>query len=158
MVSIWKLPPKIKVYEALGAIADGRVVINGNTARVGSSTGNKEYAVTFNLKNNQIMANDNGSYWQGYLGYPAIAVLMLKNKILYNIKVSGELKDISWKKLNKQYKNNWDKTIAHIHQDLQAKGISIAEVEREVQNIMEQLSQETYYYFGKKIRPPKDEK
>jgi hypothetical protein len=34
----WQHPPIIKIYEALGAIADGRVEINGMTAKVYSST------------------------------------------------------------------------------------------------------------------------
>jgi hypothetical protein len=34
----WRHPPLIKIYEALGAIADGRVEVNGMTAKVYSST------------------------------------------------------------------------------------------------------------------------
>ncbi len=30
----WKHPPIIKIYEALGAVADGRVKISGDSAQV----------------------------------------------------------------------------------------------------------------------------
>lgn len=30
----WKIPPKIKIYEALGCIADKRIEINGNDGKV----------------------------------------------------------------------------------------------------------------------------
>ena len=48
----WKLPPRIKIFEALGAISDGRIKINGNTAKVVSSSGNKEYSVEYKPENN----------------------------------------------------------------------------------------------------------
>ena len=33
---------------------------------------------------NTYTLNDNASYWQGYLGYPGIAVLMLQGKLPYD--------------------------------------------------------------------------
>lgn len=42
----WKLPPKIKVYEALGCVVDGRVELVGeHEARVYSSSRGKSYVV-----------------------------------------------------------------------------------------------------------------
>jgi len=70
------MPPKVKIYEALGAVADGRVVVGNDNGEVSSSSGNKKYVVRWDAKNKAIMTNDNGTYWQGYLGYPAIAYLM----------------------------------------------------------------------------------
>ena len=72
----WKNPPKIKVYEALGCIADNRIEVNENEAKVYSSSREKYYTVKYDR--NSIMSNDNGSYWVGYLGYPSIALLMKK--------------------------------------------------------------------------------
>jgi len=104
----WKIPPIIKVYEALGCIADKRIEIEGNKAKVFSSSKQKFYSIEFDGKNS-IMCNDNGSYWQGYLGYPSIAFLMLKGKVDYNSKFVEALKDISWKDLNVKFKNNYEK-------------------------------------------------
>ena len=75
-MSTWKSPPKAKVYEALSAVADGRVTLmGGEKAEVVSSDGTKTYHVEWSPDSNQITSNDNASYWQGYLGYPIIAVL-----------------------------------------------------------------------------------
>ena len=37
----WKHPPIIEVYEALGAVADGRIELTQNEAKIYSSSGNK---------------------------------------------------------------------------------------------------------------------
>lgn len=50
-----------KIYEALGAVFDGRVEIDGNRAKVYSSSGNKYYDVGVDPDKNAIMANDSGS-------------------------------------------------------------------------------------------------
>ncbi|MEK7499359.1 MAG: hypothetical protein AAB649_02015 [Patescibacteria group bacterium] len=57
----WNIPPRIKVYEALGAIADNRIQITGNEAQVVSSSGNKTYEVMYNPQEQAITSNDNGS-------------------------------------------------------------------------------------------------
>ena len=69
----WKIPPLIKAYEALGAIGDGRVRIEGERrATVTSSDGSKTYEVETSADGHEIASNDNASYWQGYVRYPAI--------------------------------------------------------------------------------------
>ena len=46
----WKVPPKAKIYEALTAVADGRVNLKGGeTAEVLSSDGTKTYIVNGRL-------------------------------------------------------------------------------------------------------------
>ena len=45
-----------------------------------SSDGTKKYRVEISADGREISSNDNASYWQGYLGYPAIAVLMARGK------------------------------------------------------------------------------
>ncbi len=64
----WKIPPKIKIYEALGCLADGRLKKVDGKVQVYSSSGQKFYTVTFDEKKKAIMTNDNGSYWIGYWG------------------------------------------------------------------------------------------
>ncbi len=112
----WKLPPRIKIYEALGAIADGRVEVMENTAKVYSSSKKKVYIVEFDPSNNAITANDNGSYYQGYLGYPAIAFLLVKQIISYNKTVLPWLRDIPWKDINTKFKNDFEKTEQYVRE------------------------------------------
>ncbi len=110
----WKHPPIIKIYEALGAMADGRVEVSGNTAKVFSSTGNKFYDVSFDPDKNAIMTNDNGSYWKGYIGYPAIAYLFKIGVLKYEQELGNLLKGIAWKDINQKFKNDFDKTLEFI--------------------------------------------
>ncbi|MDB5179342.1 MAG: hypothetical protein JWN01_1285 [Patescibacteria group bacterium] len=116
----WEHPPIIKVYEALGAIGDGRVALDGNTAKVYSSSGNKYYQVAYDPDSNSITSNDNGSYWVGYLGYPSISFLLLKGIIGYEPAAARLLKGIAWKDINTRFKNDFDKTEAHIRNQLTA--------------------------------------
>jgi hypothetical protein len=92
----WKLPPRIKIYEALGCIADGRMEVEGNMAKVYSSSRGKFYTVTYDPERQAIMANDNGSYWQGYLGYPSIAFLMHVGAIRFDHAYAEALEGVAW--------------------------------------------------------------
>lgn len=110
----WKNPPITKIYEALGAVSDGRVEGDLLEGKIFSSTRNKFYTVTFEPETNSIMCNDNASYWHGYLGYPAIAFLM-KNGILSFEKEYGDiLLGIPWKDINQKFKNNFEKALEFI--------------------------------------------
>ena len=101
--NFWNLPPRIKIYEALGAIADGRVrMLSENEAVIVSSDGTRRYHVR--IKGDAVDSTDNGSVYRGYLGYPAIAVLMLKNRVPFDREVSEMLKGIPWRELNERFK------------------------------------------------------
>lgn len=117
----WKKPPIIKIYEALGAIADERITITetSTSARVYSSSGNKYYEVSYDPENQAIMANDNASYWKGTLGYPAIAFLLTKGVLQYRADIAILLKGIAWKDINQKYRNDFEKTLRHIQNSLE---------------------------------------
>jgi hypothetical protein len=110
----WKEAPTIKIYEALGAVADGRVELHGRTAKVLSSSRNKSYDVTYDPETRSIMANDNGSYWKGYLGYPAIAFLLATNVVPFDARYAEYVKNVAWKDVNQKFKNDFDKTLTYI--------------------------------------------
>ena len=113
----WQKPPLNKVYEALGAlgaIGDGRTKINGNSAIVYSSSGNKYYDVRYSPQTNQISSNDNGSYYQHYLGYPAIAWLLVSGTATYDTNLTEYLAGFAWKDINQKFNNDYSKTSAYI--------------------------------------------
>jgi hypothetical protein len=113
----WHHPPIIKIYEALGSVADGRVELSGedkNKAKVYSSTGNKYYDIAYDPEKKAIMANDNASYWKGYLGYPSIAYLMKVGVLSYDPEMGKLLEGIAWKDINQKFKNDFDKTLGFI--------------------------------------------
>ncbi|MCE4614678.1 MAG: hypothetical protein F7B60_04025 [Desulfurococcales archaeon] len=102
-------PPRIKVFEALGSIADGRVeIVDENESRIiakiKSSTGEKTYTVIVDLGSKKAYSNDNGTIHRGYIGYPIIAVLMAKGILPFEEKYAEALKGIPWKTLNETYK------------------------------------------------------
>ena len=82
---VWKKAHISKIYEALTAIADGRIeLISTNKARCFSSSKGKFYEVEFDPQTNGIMSNDNTAYYTDSVSYPMIALLMLKGKITYD--------------------------------------------------------------------------
>jgi hypothetical protein len=155
----WKLPPKSKIYEALSAVADGRVRRKGdNQAEVISSTGTKTYIVEWNPDFSRIVSNDNASYWRGYLGYPIAAALMLLEKIDFDKRVAGLLAGIRWKRINKQFRNDYDKAIESVLHSLEAKGENPQTVRDEVDRIMAQIEKLSLQKLPRKRKPPTDTK
>lgn len=137
----WKIPPKIKVYEALGAIVDGRVKADGYKAVVFSSSGGKQYDVTYSPDENIITSNDNGSYWQGYLGYPSIALLIALGVIKCDRSMAQFLKGVPWKDLNVKNRNNYTLTEEVVKAKLRSlPDFSEAKLDREIESILEQIS------------------
>ncbi|HEX7651537.1 MAG TPA: hypothetical protein VF439_02360 [Candidatus Paceibacterota bacterium] len=148
----WEMPPDIKIYEALGAVADGRVEADGNAAKVYSSSGNKYYDVAYDAAEGAIMANDNGSYWKGYLGYPAIAYLMSTGVLPYDESLGALMKGVAWKDINTKFKNDFDKTLAFILKDIPADArtalsAQVADVQRGIRRLDLNL-------LGKRKTPP----
>ena len=97
-----KMPPIAKIYEAYTCIADKRVQLEENRAFVTSSDGKKKYNVSW--KENIYVSNDNASFWQGYPGYPVIAVLILQHKLPFKENIISLFKNINWHALNEKYR------------------------------------------------------
>ena len=154
-MELWKPAPIIKVYEALGALGDGRYELGDNTARVFSSSGNKAYDVTYDPAQNAIMANDNGSDWQGYLGSPGIVLLLAREKIPYVPRLPGYLKVFRWKEINQQFKNDFDKTQSYIDTEIMLKdGIDPKELRPLIVAVHEAVNALKLSKLGARTRPP----
>lgn len=167
-MEFWKTPPIIKVYEALGAVADGRVLsplhLEDSTpslrqgkkkeTRVASSDGLKKYDVAWDSDTNTIMANDNGSYWMGYLGYPSIAFLMKEGVLPYDEAVGGLLKGIKWKEINTKHKNDFEKTKEEIFSGMLSE--NCARVKAFGEKVLKEIEKLGIGKLGKRTRPPKE--
>jgi hypothetical protein len=70
----------------------------------------------------QISSNDNASYWQGYAGYPIIAVLLATGAIEYDAKVAEPLAGVPWKQINERFKRNYDRAVEAVLQDIERGG------------------------------------
>ncbi|HMO78213.1 MAG TPA: hypothetical protein PKA42_01580 [Candidatus Paceibacterota bacterium] len=149
---MWDTPPIIKIYEALGAVTDNRLEIDGNTAKCFSSSGNKFYDVIYEPEQNAIMTNDNGSYWKGYLGYPAIAYLLQTGVLRYQEELASALRDIKWKDINQEFKNDFDKTLTFILEPLDEQ--TRVNLENYTKSLLTQITELKLGKLGKKMKPP----
>jgi len=155
----WDMPPPIKVYEAIGAIGDGRVrAIDDSDAQnaweVVSSDGTKKYRVEISADGRDISSNDNASYWQGYLGYPAIAVLMARGKLHANPEATRTLAGIPWKELNRRFKNDYARTTAEVARIVAERGGDFDAIRAEAAAILEALAA-LDLERGARRRPPR---
>jgi hypothetical protein len=151
---LWKLPPLAKIYEALGAIADGRVHLEDPAhASVISSDGDKTYTVEADYTTHVISANDNASFWQGYLGYPAIAVLLLLGLYDPSPPTLSALAGVPWKQLNTTYRNDYDRALEDVFARAAANGFDLGAIRAEAEAVLEALR--TYGpRRGRRLRPP----
>jgi len=153
-MATWKLPPKEKIYEAFSVLADERYTLEENSATVTSSDGKKQYSVEWNSGETlKITSNDNASYWQGYMGYPIIAVLMIIKKIQFNEEIIHHFKDIPWNALNKASKNDYASVVNKILLKIEDKK-EIGKITREADSIYRQLEDIKLERLGKNKRPP----
>ena len=145
-----KFPPIEKILEAYTAIADGHVKLENDQALVTSSNEAKTYTVTFH--DNIYTSNDNASYWQGYLGYPGIAVLMLQGKLPYNKELAQQFAGVDWNKINQEYKRNYAQAADAV---MTAKGIDKKKAETELHHVYDALKQLPIIVKRGSLRPPK---
>lgn len=133
----WDMPPRLKVLEAMGAVADGRVEVKNNEGKVTSSMGTKRYTVVYEEERSAIYSNDNASKWQGYIGYPIIAFLMEKGMVGCDDEVAQAMKGFQWKKINEKFDDN-SETARYVKQDCNLKSDKI---EGAVDAVMRRLSE-----------------
>jgi hypothetical protein len=157
MATLWKMPPLVKVYEAIGALGDGRVrIVDQTGALVTSSEGNKTYEVEISDGGRQIAANDSASYWQGYLWDPAIAVLILRGLIAAPpANVSDALAGIPWKEINRRFRNDYAQTIAAVEQTAEQSGHDPDAIRVEADRILEAL-RKLAPFRSRRHRPPSE--
>jgi len=149
---MWKYPSITKMYEALGAVADDRVQVDGNAGKCFSSSGNKFYEITHSSELSAIMSNDNTSYWKGELGYPAVAFLLKAGVLEYRAEQGQLLKGIPWKNINQKYKNDFEKALEHILQDIDPdKRDSLREY---CSLLVEEIKKLELKKLGKQTKPP----
>ena len=161
----WKIPPEIKIYEALGCIADDRIEINGNKVKTWSSSRNKYYEVEYEEQTRKIIANDNGSYYQKYLGYPMIAYLMKIDELSFDEKCAEMLKGIMWKDLNMKYNRNkgervpdydFDGVIEEIYTNLEEKRKDVEKLKKFVEKVLDEIKEEEFEILESNLKPPKE--
>lgn len=137
----WDMPPLAKVYEALSAVADGRVrILSETSAEVLSSERDKTYTVKWSRDWRSVTSNDNATRWQGYIGYPIIAALLVAGRIAYDERLGATLAGVPWHALNKQYKRDYDAAVEHVLRELAERGSDPNEIRAEAQGVYDALA------------------
>lgn len=132
-----KLPPPEKAAEAYSAIADGRVTLFAaeERAEVISSDGEKKYAVAW--RGNVYTSTDNATRWQGYAGYPVLAVLMLQGRLPLDREVAALFSGINWTELNKKHRRDYAAALDAV---VRARNMDAAAVRAAMNQVFERLS------------------
>jgi len=133
-----KLPPIEKVYEAYSAIADGRITMHENHAIVSSSDRSKEYTVTWD--GDAYASDDNATYWQGYPGYPVLAVLMLQGRVPLDTETAALFRGINWKQLNAKFKRDYAKAAAAAMENIDCGPGEKEKIAAEVRGVYEAIA------------------
>lgn len=131
-----KLPPQEKVCEAWSALIDGRVSVSGSTAEVVSSNGEKTYHLKW--RDGLLFSDDNSTYWQGYAGYPVIAVLMHRGLLPYDEGAARLFSGIDWHAFNKRHKRDYAAAVSEVLAE--APDQDRADIERSCRQVLEALS------------------
>lgn len=149
-----KMPPIEKIPEAYSAIADGRVELDeaNNMAHVISSNRTKVYTITW--QDDMYRSNDNASYWHGVVGYPVIAVLLLRGELPYDEHIVKLFGDIKWKTINTRHTNKYDQTLAEIFYDLAMQGVDLQPIQENFRAVYEQLESLSLKITKSALRPP----
>ena len=132
-----KLPPPEKAAEAYSAIADGRVTLFAaeERAEVISSDGEKKYAVAW--RGNVYTSTDNATRWQGYAGYPVLAVMMLQGRLPLDREVAALFSGINWTELNRKHRRDYAAALDAV---VRARNMDAAAVRAAMDQVFERLS------------------
>ncbi|MDE5882856.1 MAG: hypothetical protein K2H60_14135 [Muribaculaceae bacterium] len=141
-----KETPIEKVPEAWTAIADNRVKLAegyslaSGSAVVASSDGDKSYMVTWRDGGQIFTSTDPATYWQGYSGYPVIAVLMLLGRLSYNKELAAKFAGVEWKKVNTKFRNDYSKALKYVEEERSIDAEAVTSASTEVLNELKSLA------------------
>jgi hypothetical protein len=142
-------PPRVKVLEALGALADGRVVgEGGGRFRVTSSDGSRSYSVYVESRGSGrfvACSTDNGTVFRGYVGYPIISALMVLGYLPRDAVVERALSGIPWRRLNESLKRYYlvEREVLKV---VSARGVASSRVEQLVSRVLSTLERYELLY------------
>jgi hypothetical protein len=138
----WKMPPLVKIYEAFGALGDGRVQLEDERhGQVLSSDRSRTYRVEISADGREISSDDNASYWQGYLGYPAIAVMLARGLCPVRSEVISALTGIAWNELNRRFRNDYTRTIEAAMKRAEERGFDPRMIAAEAETVLAKLNE-----------------
>lgn len=106
----------------------------------------KTYTVTF------YTSNDNATYWQGYAGYPVLAVLMLQGRLPLNRSLAQQFAQVDWNQVNQDYKRNYPKAATAV---MTNRGIDQTTATTAMNQVLAALKKLPLTIKRGSLRPPK---
>ena len=149
-----KLPPIEKIYEAMSAVADGRVALHPDErkATVASSNGAKAYTVAWSEDGSAYSSNDNATYWQGYAGYPVIAALMAQGRLPFDRAAAEGFARVDWTELNERHKRDY---AAAVREVVDERGLDAAQADAAAHEVLYALAALDVTVKRGAARPPR---
>lgn len=136
----WKWPPRAKIYEALSALVDDRVVVVAEgEASVASSDRAKNYVVVWSDDRSAFGSNDNASYWVGYIGYPVIATMMKLGLLQPKLDLAAHLAGINWNEINRIYKRDYDAAVDFVLEGIERAGGDAGAIRADASRLYDEL-------------------
>lgn len=138
-----KQTPIVKVPEAWTAVVDHRVEIHPDStlsdgsASVYSSDRSKHYIVKWRDGGLIFTSTDPTTYWQGYAGYPVLAVLMTLGRLTLNIDIATQFAGVEWKAINTKFKNNYVAALDYVERQ---RSLNSEVVNENCQIVLDELS------------------
>lgn len=140
-----KLPPKVKIIEALSVVADDRIIIQDLLSKEwkckSSSTPWKTYRILYNEKENSIISNDSWSTNQWFLWYPAIAFLLKIWKLKYDESILKMVKNTDWIKIKWLVHKDYESSYRLILWNLHLQWFNVDYFISQIENIYNQISE-----------------
>ena len=99
-------------------------------------------------------SNDNASFWQGYLGYPAIAVMIARGLIDADQDAVRALTGVPWKELNTRYRNDYDRTLEEVMRGAVERGYDVDAIRAAADAVLEAVRRIAPRQ-GPRRRPPR---
>lgn len=145
------------MYEAWSAVAEGRVELHPDARRaaVASSNGAKSYTVAWSENGSTYSSNDNATYWQGYAGYPIIAVLMLQGRLPLDYAAADGFKQVDWTDFNECCKRDYAAAVRAV---VNERSLNADRVEASVREAYDALGALDIAVKRGSARPPKSSK
>jgi hypothetical protein len=138
---LWEQPPIAKVYEAFSAVAAGRVQLIGpGRATVRSSNDQRTYDVWWKDGGRAVFSTDNASRFQGYAGYPIIAVLLVLGLLHADPALMAPLAGVDWHELNARFKRRYDEAVDHALSEAAAAGADAPAIRAAAESVAARLS------------------
>lgn len=140
-----KLPPKIKIIEALSAVADNRITVQDLLSSEwkcdSASSQWKSYKILYNEKENSIISNDSWSINQWFLWYPAIAFLLKIWKLEFNESVLEMVKDTNRVDVKEKVRKDYEWMFRLVLWNLHMKWYNVDYFISQINNIYNQISE-----------------